>query len=444
MEIEFVAHASCIIRAGDIALLADPWIEGTAFDNGWSLLASTPKGYEIFHDATHIWFSHEHPDHFSPPVLKRIPAEVRANLHILVIETVDKKIVGFCRSLGFAKVTELRPSCWYELSSAMSIMVGPVGDDSWCAAKSGTQVILNVNDCILRTPEALSEIKELVGQPDVLLTQFSYAQWSGNRSDTVTRAGEAARKLREVRLQAEVFQPKWLIPFASFIWFSHEENVYMNDEVNRIDKVDAFVSEQTQARPVILYPGDVWTVGHEWNSQSAIARYTSDISGLEVRKPHCDAVVPFDRLVAEFDTRMARIQKRTGRVIVIGYAVTGILPEFRAWLTDLGHATSISISGCSKSKHSEFECDVALSSAALSYFFRFDWGGNTLEVNGRYAKPPKGFYSRFHAWIMFGNDMNHLRVPSGRDILKLLFAPFYRGPAKWIWRRGKALRASLR
>src|ERR1700686_3815676 len=116
MEIEFVTHASVLIRFGDIRVLTDPWIEGTAFDNGWSLLSPPPKGYEVFREATHVWFSHEHPDHFAPPVLKKVPPEVRAKLTVLMIETADKKIVDFCRTLGFGTVRELSSHQWYPLS----------------------------------------------------------------------------------------------------------------------------------------------------------------------------------------------------------------------------------------------------------------------------------------------------------------------------------------
>jgi len=40
MEIEFVTHASVLVHMCDVHLLTDPWIEGTAFDNGWSLLGT--------------------------------------------------------------------------------------------------------------------------------------------------------------------------------------------------------------------------------------------------------------------------------------------------------------------------------------------------------------------------------------------------------------------
>jgi L-ascorbate metabolism protein UlaG (beta-lactamase superfamily) len=64
MEIEFVNHSSFVVRHENIVLMIDPWLEGRVFNNGWELLAKTTFGFEDFASVTHIWFSHEHPDHF--------------------------------------------------------------------------------------------------------------------------------------------------------------------------------------------------------------------------------------------------------------------------------------------------------------------------------------------------------------------------------------------
>ena len=70
--ITFVNHASVIFSHKNIRLMTDPWIFGNAFNNGWSLLSESKFTIEDFDKITHIWFSHEHPDHFHPLVLKTI------------------------------------------------------------------------------------------------------------------------------------------------------------------------------------------------------------------------------------------------------------------------------------------------------------------------------------------------------------------------------------
>src|SRR3546814_1259442 len=76
--------------------------------------------------------------------------------------------------------------------------------------------ILNVNDCILETPERLQTIKRHVSRCDILFTQFSYANWEDRRDNPQARRDLAAEKLRRITLQCEAFRPRFVVPFASF------------------------------------------------------------------------------------------------------------------------------------------------------------------------------------------------------------------------------------
>ena len=107
MEIEWVNHAGFVQRHRDVALLSDPWLSGTAFNDGWELLVPSLFTPSDVASVTHIWFSHEHPDHFSPPVLKKIPAEVRQGVQVVFQTSPDQRVAEFCRSIGFT-VHEVR------------------------------------------------------------------------------------------------------------------------------------------------------------------------------------------------------------------------------------------------------------------------------------------------------------------------------------------------
>ena len=39
MKLTWVNHASFMLELGNYHLICDPWIEGSAFNNGWNLLA---------------------------------------------------------------------------------------------------------------------------------------------------------------------------------------------------------------------------------------------------------------------------------------------------------------------------------------------------------------------------------------------------------------------
>ena len=95
--ITFVNHASIIFSHGNVNLITDPWLFGSAFNNGWELVSKTKMQIQDFEKITHIWFSHEHPDHFNIPVLKSIPEEIRKKITVLFHETLDHRVLRSCK-----------------------------------------------------------------------------------------------------------------------------------------------------------------------------------------------------------------------------------------------------------------------------------------------------------------------------------------------------------
>jgi L-ascorbate metabolism protein UlaG (beta-lactamase superfamily) len=67
MKLTFINHSSFQVQHQNVNLVIDPWLDGRVFNNGWDLVSKTQFSYEDFASVTHIWFSHEHPDHFFRP-----------------------------------------------------------------------------------------------------------------------------------------------------------------------------------------------------------------------------------------------------------------------------------------------------------------------------------------------------------------------------------------
>ena len=67
-KIEFVNHASVLISCNEISILSDPWYFSSIFNQGWRLIYENQIKYieEVLSRTTHIFISHEHPDHFNP------------------------------------------------------------------------------------------------------------------------------------------------------------------------------------------------------------------------------------------------------------------------------------------------------------------------------------------------------------------------------------------
>ena len=86
------------------------------------------------------------------------------------------------------------------------------------------------------------------------------------------------------------------VPFASFIYFSHAENFFMNRAVNRIPDVNEFATHELQVPTVVPYPGDHWEVDAPRDSSESIRRYEVDLSRALAAPPETSPSIPITRL----------------------------------------------------------------------------------------------------------------------------------------------------
>ncbi len=84
-------------------------------------------------------------------------------------------------------------------------------------------------------------IKSKLPSVDILLTQFSYAHKVENSEDVSLRLKKIEEKVERIKNQNLVFQPKYIIPFASYVYFCHEENFYMNPPNFPLRKIVDFI-----------------------------------------------------------------------------------------------------------------------------------------------------------------------------------------------------------
>ena len=108
MEIKLVSHACALIKGDQFCMLTDPWLTGEVFNNGWGLVFASDQTHTLtdqeIQDLTHIFISHEHPDHFHIPSLKIIAKRRVDCSAIKVIVKKDsrtKDIEQLLNKLGF-------------------------------------------------------------------------------------------------------------------------------------------------------------------------------------------------------------------------------------------------------------------------------------------------------------------------------------------------------
>ena len=399
-KISWVNHASYVLERSGVALLTDPWFEGMAFVDGWALCSPTRRNDDLLQRITHIWISHEHPDHFSPATLRSIPSELRRNITVLYQLSRDHKVIDFCEQLGFAEVREMRANEWVQLATDFRIMCNPwrLGD-SYLVAETPEGLVLNVNDCVIRTRrEAESILDDLSGRsPKVLLTQYSYANRIGNPDQTDLRRQAARAELDSVVNQASVLRPEFVVPFASFFWFCHQENGYLNDALTTATDAVRLVEERTESIPIVLYPGEQWSLGKDPPSAHCSAgRYDSDLADRLVDQRPSAAIrsVPLATLIEDGNAFSADLVSINGRLQLWVGRRLGPLRPVRVWVSDLGVAVLLSYRGIRPVTRPQETCDIAVGSEPLEFLLHHRFGGMTLFITGRFVAPGGGRLQR--------------------------------------------------
>ena len=333
-KITFVNHASVIFSYNKINLITDPWLFGSAFNDSWDLISESKMQIDDFKNITHIWFSHEHPDHFYPLVLSSIPEEIRKKITVLFQDTLDHRVVIKCKELCFY-VVEMKHNKFYKLDDKFQVKCRPyLLYDSLLYLEIEEKRILNLNDCGVDSIRQAKYIHKITGDVDLLLTQFGYAAHIGDPEDVELRKIASKEKLTRIKIQTEVCNAKQIIPFASFIRFSHEDNIYMNDQVNKIRNVEQFIKKETKSIPIILYPGDKWILGQEKENNKAIELYENDFA--KEYEPHRNSpVVTLEELQTYSKIYIKKIRDRNNWTVIKLFYFISFFKTSKIYLKDL-------------------------------------------------------------------------------------------------------------
>lgn len=258
-----IGHASVLVEAGPYRIASDPWYRGRAFNDGWDVHPAPVWEPASLAEATHLWISHEHPDHLSIPTLKAIPEEVRAGLTVLFQRSWSSEVVGFLEKLGFGRLVEIEHGEKLSLGHGVSIMSWQVGhQDSALAIHHDGRTLLNLNDC-KPTSAGARRLLTQIGPVDLLLDQFSIAGWAGNPDDGAALAASKQHALDTLFSHQQDLDPAATIPFASFMRFCHRENSYLNGAAVGLDEVADGWAAKGRSELVMLHHGDRWTIGEQ-------------------------------------------------------------------------------------------------------------------------------------------------------------------------------------
>jgi len=394
-SIEFINHASVIIKKDKISILSDPWFEGDAFHKGWNLLHETKELEikEILNKVTHIWISHEHPDHFSVLFFKKFKSDIiRNSIEIFFQKTKDKRVFNFLKNQEF-NCRELEINNEFKLSNNFSITCLKDGFyDSALLVNAEGEKILNLNDCEINSQKRINEIKEKTGQVDVLLTQFSFAAWKGGKKNIKWRKEAAKEKIETIKLQIKNFRPNYTIPFASFIYFSNFENSYLNDSINRPKDLLNELKD-TSSNLTIMKPHDVLG-GKEQNISNveAINFWEHKYNNINKKKLNYFEQISFEKISDNFKLYCQRIEKNNNIWFMEIIRFLSPISVFKPVIVELSDLKINIEFDYLKKKifKSNKNPQIIMKSESLDFLFKNNFGFDTLTVNGCFEEKVSG------------------------------------------------------
>ena len=405
-SIKLINHSSLIISDGIHSIITDPYLSGSCFNNGWDLIVETNTPIEKL-DFDYIWLSHEHPDHFSPRDLLRISKKKRNGITIIYQKTNDKKVVKYCKSKGF-KIKELSDYEEFKISKNFSIIISQHRDsDSWSLFKIGKVNILNLNDCFIFTKDKLQDFKKRFGSIDILLTQFSFANWIGNIGDKKKSVEMSKWHLNKFKTQVDFIKPKYVIPFASFVFFSNEENYYLNKYSVKIKDV-INILEKSESIPIILYPNERWSIGENHKNINSTDKWNNAYNNIKNKKLRSINSKSIEDIKKIFNLYQDRIKRKNSFSHIKELKKEKKLQKTFIRVTDLENFISFDIvDGLEVLNHlKEDRIDIYMSSDSLYYLLKNEWGRGTLQINGRFQAGGDGFINFIkQTQIAFANNI---------------------------------------
>ncbi len=247
-----LGHASlAIYREGERPLLlTDPWLVGSVYWRSW-WLQNYPSAAEIdwLATAAHVYVTHEHPDHFHMPSIRRLGTDPL----YLFPDLAEQGFVRYLTEHGYR--AKAAPAVhWLPVGEGVSILSIPMwNDDSLLLIDTPNALILNLNDAKPLPPvlKALCRLADRIGKPRILLCSYSPASVVNSfLDDNGVVALRSERHYVDYACQlCDRLSIDYYLPFASQAVFCRPDSFWANDYRTTYDHLCRYWGSRAQLLP---------------------------------------------------------------------------------------------------------------------------------------------------------------------------------------------------
>jgi hypothetical protein len=176
LKLQTLGHATIALYRDGAAplLLTDPWLVGSVYWRSW-WLQHYPDDTTLdwLAGAADVYITHEHPDHFHMPSIRRLGSGPT----YLFPALTERGYLDHMAEHGF-RATVVPPGEWQQVGDGVAILSWPLwNDDSLLLIDTPDALILNFNDAkpFQSVIRAVRRLADRVGKRRVLLASYSPA-----------------------------------------------------------------------------------------------------------------------------------------------------------------------------------------------------------------------------------------------------------------------------
>ena len=230
-QLKTLGHASiALYRDGESPLLlTDPWLVGSVYWRSW-WLQNYPDATELdwLAGAANVYVTHEHPDHFHMPSIRRLGT----GPCYLFPALTERGFLRYLDERGH-RVEVVPAARWQPLAPDVAILSLPLwNDDSLLLIDTPGALILNFNDAKPLPPviAAVRRLADRIAKPRVLLASYSPASvinsFSDERGPLLLK--QSADYVGYLWRLGERLGATYYLPFASQATYERADSVWAN------------------------------------------------------------------------------------------------------------------------------------------------------------------------------------------------------------------------